>query len=99
MIDLGDRVRDAITGFSGVVVAKTTWLHGCDRLIVQPEGLDKGKLHATETFDELQLVLVKKAVVAATRGIAAEAVEAIAGKVRRRLVGGPRDDKAAARRP
>lgn len=61
-INLGDKVKDSVTGFTGIVVGRTTWLHGCDRLIVQPEGINKeGKIYDNNSFDEPQLVLVKKA--------------------------------------
>lgn len=44
-INLGDKVKDSVTGFSGIAIGRTTWLHGCDRITVQPEGVDKqGKL-------------------------------------------------------
>lgn len=31
---LGDKVRDAITGFKGIAMAQTTWLNGCRRIII-----------------------------------------------------------------
>lgn len=55
-IRLGDKVRDAVTGFSGIAVARTEWLHGCARITIQPDVLDKdGKPQDAITFDELQL--------------------------------------------
>lgn len=59
MIQLGDRVKDSITGITGIAVARTHWLHGCDRITVQPEKLDEGKMPESVTIDEPQLVLVK----------------------------------------
>lgn len=60
MIKLGDRARDTITGFEGIVVAETMWIHGCRRLTVQPEKLTKdGELPKVETFDENQLTPVE----------------------------------------
>ena len=51
-IKLGDKVRDRVTGFKGIAVGKTTWLTGCDRITVQPEGVTKeGKLFETFSFD------------------------------------------------
>jgi hypothetical protein len=62
-IQLGDQVRHKITGFEGVVICITTWLNGCVRIGVQPRKLSKeGKIRETETIDEDELVLVKKAV-------------------------------------
>lgn len=63
MINLGDRVRDKVTGFEGIVVCRSEWLQGCVRLSVQPEKLDKeGKVKESVTFDELQLEMVKQRV-------------------------------------
>lgn len=87
-IELGDKVKDTVTGFTGIAVAKTTWLHGCDRIVIQPDTLDKDKkVQENAAFDAPQVVVVKKAVVASTPKTAPA-----------RSRGGPRDDKAAARR-
>lgn len=61
-IGLGDRVKDPITGFSGIVIAVTSWLHGCVRICVQPEKLHDGKPIDERSFDQPQLVLVKSRV-------------------------------------
>lgn len=57
-INLGDTVRDTITGFEGVVIAATEFMYGCRRLSVQPKELKDGQLREAETFDELQLEVV-----------------------------------------
>jgi hypothetical protein len=59
-IELGDEVRDTITGFTGVVIAEHKWLHGCRRLSVQPRELKDGKPIEHQTFDEPQLEVVKR---------------------------------------
>lgn len=82
-INLGDTVKDSITGFTGVVAVRAEWLSGCARISVQSTKLDKeGKPIELVTFDENQLTLVKRA--------KPEYVD--------RSVGGPRNDKAALRR-
>lgn len=59
-IQLGDKVKDPISGITGIAVARTTWLHGCDRITVQPQGFDKDKKpYESCTVDEPQLKLVK----------------------------------------
>lgn len=79
MVNLGDKVRDRVTGFEGVAVAKTTWLSGCDRFTVQPQGVTaEWKTLDTETFDVTQL----------------EVVEAGAVQIERRDTGGPRPEPA-----
>lgn len=64
MVNLGDRVKDPITGYQGIVVAMTDWLYGCRRPLVQAEGLtDDGKPKSSESFDEDQLVVLERNVV------------------------------------
>lgn len=59
-INLGDKVRDTVTGASGIFVCETKWLHGCTRMTIQP-ALDKdGKVPETHTFDRPQAELVSK---------------------------------------
>jgi len=77
-IDLGDKVRDIITGFEGVAIARSQWLVGCERISVQPQDLDKdGGVKPFQTFDEPQLeIIAKNAVIvpiAATPGGATHA--------------------------
>jgi len=67
-IELGDVARDMITGFEGVVVADTKWLHGCRRLTLQPQHLKDGTPIGPESFDEPQLERVVSAV-AETTGV------------------------------
>jgi hypothetical protein len=57
VIKLGDPVRDKITGYKGIVVARTEWLNGCVRLVVQARKLHEGKPVEPQTFDEPQLEL------------------------------------------
>lgn len=60
LAQIGDQVRDKVTGFAGIVVARTEWLNGCIRLTVQPAKLNKeGGVKPTETFDIEQLVVTK----------------------------------------
>lgn len=58
---LGDIVKDKITGFEGVVVARTDWLNGCVRMVVQTKKLKDGAPLEPQTFDVEQLELVKSA--------------------------------------
>jgi hypothetical protein len=57
-IELGDIARDTITGFTGVVIAKTDWLHSCCRITLQPKELKDGKPVEAQNFDEPQLELI-----------------------------------------
>ena len=64
-IELGDSAKDIISGFEGVVIAATEWLYACRQLTLQPQELDKnsGRPKDPKSFDEPQLVLVKRGVV------------------------------------
>lgn len=56
-IKLGDRVKDSVSGFEGIAIARTTWLNGCVRWTLQP-AIDKdGDLPSPQTFDEYQLTV------------------------------------------
>lgn len=55
-IKLGTTVTDSVTGFSGVAMSRTEFIHGCARVAVQPKTLHEGKPIEQQYFDELQLV-------------------------------------------
>lgn len=60
MVNLGDKVKDTITGFVGIAVARHSYLNGCNRVTIQPVVKKDGSLLEAQTFDEPQLELVKK---------------------------------------
>ena len=66
-INLGDEVKDVVTGFKGIVTSRTQWLHNCNVYGVQPQGLKDGKSFAREHFDEPQLKVIVKKVVKPSR--------------------------------
>jgi hypothetical protein len=57
---LGDRVKDRITGFEGIVVSRIDSLQGCNRYAVQPETLEGGKMLEAYYIDEQGLELTAK---------------------------------------
>ena len=60
MIALGSKVKDVVSGFTGIVIGRYHYLYGCTRYGVQPR-TEKGKpnsLPNTKTFDEPQLKVV-----------------------------------------
>ena len=59
MITLGDEVKDSVSGFSGIAIAKHSYPQGCDRFCVQPKVNKDGTLPVTENFDGPQLTLLK----------------------------------------
>ena len=58
-VELGDKVRDKVTGFEGIAVAKTEWLNGCIRVTLQPPISKDGKIPESGTFDEPQLEVIE----------------------------------------
>ena len=62
-IKLGDKVRDKVSGFEGVVVGSHHYLTGCIRLSVQPATGDDGDYREQQTFDEPQLQIVEASAV------------------------------------
>lgn len=63
MIELGDKVKDSVSGFIGIAISRHSYLQGCDRISVQPP-FDKkqNKLPENQSFDEPQLIALKKKV-------------------------------------
>ena len=59
MIQLGQKVKDPITGYEGTAVSKTQWLYGCTRIGVQAKIGEDGKVPEMYCFDEPQLESVK----------------------------------------
>jgi len=58
MINLGDEVKDTITGLKGIAIARHTYLQGCDRISVQQPVNKSGEVPEAMTFDEPQLKIV-----------------------------------------
>ncbi len=59
---LGDKVRDSISGFEGIAIAKSEYLHGCVSWQVEPTKLkDDGSTLKAEWFDEQRLTNISKA--------------------------------------
>lgn len=67
IIELGSKVKDKVSGFEGITVARTMWLNGCARITVQPPVDKDGKLPDSICVDEFQLELVQAGVVTTGR--------------------------------
>jgi len=59
-INIGDTARDSITGFEGVVIGFTDYLHNCRRPILQPKTLKDGKPIDNRSFDLPSVELVAR---------------------------------------
>lgn len=60
MVKLGSKVKDNITGFSGIAISRTVFLHGCVRICVESTKLKDGK-SVSEYFDEQRVEKKSKA--------------------------------------
>lgn len=60
-VQLGDIVRDKITGYKGVAIGLTDWLHGCRRVTIQAQDMKDGKPLDSYTIDEPQCEVVQAA--------------------------------------
>ena len=58
--ELGDEVKDTITNFSGVIVARIEWMNGCIRYVIQSRVRSKDSKPVDDTIDEQQLELLHK---------------------------------------
>ncbi len=57
--ELGSRAKDKITGFKGIIIARSEHLHNCNTYGVKPEELKDGKPIECQWFDEPQLEIVE----------------------------------------
>ena len=55
----GDRVRDKVTGFTGIITTHASHLAGCDRMWVTPSVDRDGKLVEGQWFDIDMLEIVE----------------------------------------
>ena len=63
-IQLGDTVRDTITGFVGIAISRTEFLYSCNVINVQPVAYDETTMSEDCFFDEPQLeILCKKTLI------------------------------------
>jgi len=61
-INLGDKAKDSISGFSGIVTGVYKYLNGCVRMQIEADHLNKdGNVIGSQIFDVEQVVLVKAA--------------------------------------
>jgi len=61
MIKLGQKAKDKVTGFTGVIVSRITYLFGCDQYGLAPEVID-GKLNDTLYFDEGRIEILGRGI-------------------------------------
>lgn len=57
-MELGVKAKDKITGFTGIVTGKASYLTGCDQYLVQPKCKEDGEMTDGRWFDEQRLEIV-----------------------------------------
>ena len=57
-IKLGQKVKDRVTGFTGIVISKLEYLNGCIQLGVKPNKLKDGETLEAEYVDIEQMDVV-----------------------------------------
>lgn len=58
-IQLGDKVKDRVTGYEGTAVGYSEYLNGCVRVMVQSPVNDKGEIPTVEWIDEGQVFVTE----------------------------------------
>lgn len=61
MIELGQKAKDKITGFKGILVGRCQYITGCDQYGIAPPAKD-GKTGDTNWFDEGRIEIIGKGV-------------------------------------
>lgn len=83
-IEMGNKVRDLVTGLEGIVTGRAEYLNGCVQYSVKPPVGADGKMPEAWWLDEAQLVVTGQGV-------------AIPAPLR--AVGGPQESPSASYRP
>lgn len=82
-IQLGDKAKDVISGFTGRVTGRAEYITGCTQFCLSPERLDeKGQLQSGNWFDDSRLVVVKR-----SKRLCLSRL----GEAAKRIAGGPQD--------
>lgn len=68
MIQLGQKVRDVVTGFEGIATCRVEYLNGCVQFCVKPRCGEDGKMPVGEYIDDAQLEVVGDGVAVAVDG-------------------------------
>ncbi|RWX72529.1 hypothetical protein [Mesorhizobium sp. M2A.F.Ca.ET.039.01.1.1] len=74
-VNLGDRVKDTITGFAGIATGRADYLTGCTQFCITPPVKEDGTTRDSHWYDEDRI----------------EVVEAGAVKIAVKRPGGPSD--------
>ena len=74
MIQLGQKAKDKVTGFEGIIIGRCQYLTGCDQYGLVPPARD-GKIESAQWFDEGRIEIVGAGVTAPARSPRAMAAQ------------------------
>tara|TARA_R110002126_G_scaffold110951_3_gene248693 strand:+ start:1001 stop:1255 length:255 start_codon:yes stop_codon:yes gene_type:complete len=57
-IELGQSAKCKITGFEGIIIARSIWLTGCDQYCIKPKVDKEGKANEGLWVDEGAVVII-----------------------------------------
>lgn len=58
MIQLGQKAKDKISGFTGIVIGHAEYITGCDQYCIAPESKDSSKIESSQWFDEGRIWII-----------------------------------------
>ncbi len=64
MIELGQKGRDKITGFEGIIVGRVQYLFGCNQYLLVPPVKSDGTLVEGQWFDEGRIEVIGSGITA-----------------------------------
>ena len=62
-VALGDKVRDKVTGFEGIAVARCEYITGCDHIEIKPQSLHNGKTIEGHWFDVARIEILESSAI------------------------------------
>lgn len=61
MIKLGQKAKDKITGFEGIIIGKCEYLYGCNQYGITPLAIN-GETKSTQWFDEGRIEIIGRGI-------------------------------------
>jgi len=57
MLELGKKGKDKVTGFEGILIARSQWVTGCDQYLLSPKA-KKDEVKDANWFDEGRIEII-----------------------------------------